>query len=137
MILLTVWLEANDHILSMLGGIVDALLQHKLELITVAAIAWKKLKEKTQLTGIIAKLESMQSAIRNRFTTAVLFSTTITEIHDSLTAVFDKSAPTADDWLIVLLLNALSDRSLDWLWKDLIMFMMNSKVQLSGKDIIE
>ncbi|KAF8591393.1 hypothetical protein K439DRAFT_1611347 [Ramaria rubella] len=136
-ILLTAWLEANDQIVSTLGGIVDASLQRELESITVAAIAWKKLKEKTQSTGIIAKLESMQSAIRNRFTTEVPFSTTITEICDSLTAVFDKSAPTTDDWLIILLLNALSDRSFDWLWKDLITFMTNSKVQLSVKDIIE
>ncbi|KAF8576817.1 hypothetical protein K439DRAFT_1622566 [Ramaria rubella] len=137
MILLTAWLEVNDHIVGALGGIVDMSLQRKLKSITVAAIAWKKLKEKTQSMGIIAKLKSMQSPIRNRFTTEVPFSTTITEIHNSLTAVFDESTTTTDDWLIVLLLNTLSDRSFDWLQKDPITFMTNSKVQLSVKDIIE
>ncbi|KAF8586266.1 hypothetical protein K439DRAFT_1615259 [Ramaria rubella] len=135
--LLTEWLEANDQIVGALGGIVDVSLQHKLESITEPAMAWQKLKEKMQSTGIIAKLESMQSAIRNRFTVEVPFSTTITEICDSLTAIFDVASPTVDEWLIVLLLNALSDGTFNWLRKDLIMFMTNSKVQLSVKDIIE
>ncbi|KAF8576082.1 hypothetical protein K439DRAFT_1640817, partial [Ramaria rubella] len=42
-----------------------------------------------------------------------------------------------DDWLTVLLLNALSDGPYDWLQKELITFMTNSKVQLLVKDIIE
>ncbi|KAF8572745.1 hypothetical protein K439DRAFT_1625562, partial [Ramaria rubella] len=125
--LLTEWLEANDQIIGALGGIVDVSLQRKLESITQVAMAWQKLKEKTQSTGIIAKLESMQSAIWNRFTVEVPFSTTITEIRDSLTAIFDAATPTVDEWLIVLLLNALSDGTFDWLQKDLIMFMTNSK----------
>ncbi|KAF8579839.1 hypothetical protein K439DRAFT_1620278 [Ramaria rubella] len=87
--------------------------------------------------GIIAKLESMQLAIRNRFTPEILFSTTITELHNSLTPVFDDSPPMADEWLIIVLLNTLSDGPYDWLQKELITFMTNSKVQLSIKDLIK
>ncbi|KAF8591610.1 hypothetical protein K439DRAFT_1611122 [Ramaria rubella] len=132
-----VWIKVNDQIVSALSTIVDALLQCELESITEAAEAWQRLKEKTQLTGIIAKLKSMQSAIRNHFSLDVPFSMTITEICDALGVVFSDKPPTADDWEIVLLLNVLSDSSYDWLRKDLITFMMNSKVQLSVKDVIE
>ncbi|KAF8576114.1 hypothetical protein K439DRAFT_1623085 [Ramaria rubella] len=135
--LLTTGLKANDQIVGTLGGIVDVSLQCELESITEAAEAWRKLKEKTQSTRIISKLESMQSAIRNRFTPETPFSTTIMEIHNSLTAIFDETPLTTDEWLIVLLLNALSDGLSDWLQKNLITFMTNSKVQLSIKDIIE
>ncbi|KAF8587668.1 hypothetical protein K439DRAFT_1658965 [Ramaria rubella] len=135
--LLPPWMEANNQIVGALSGIVDASLQRELDLITEAEKAWKKLKEKTQSTGIIAKLESMQLAIRNRFSSDIPFSTTITEIHNALTTVFDDLPPTVDDWLTVLLLNALSDGPYDWLQKDLITFMTNSKVQLSVKDIVE
>ncbi|KAF8590323.1 hypothetical protein K439DRAFT_1612103 [Ramaria rubella] len=135
--LLASWLEANNQIIGALGGIIDVSLQCELESITEATPAWKRLKEKMQSTGIIAKLESMQSTIRNRFTPGIPFSMTITEIRDSLTAVFDNATPTTDDWLIVLLLNVLSDGTFDWLQKYLITFMTNVKVQLSAKDIIE
>ncbi|KAF8575487.1 hypothetical protein K439DRAFT_1623540 [Ramaria rubella] len=135
--LLAAWLEANDQIMGALGSIIDASLQCELKTITKAAMVWKKLKEKTQSTGLIAKLKSMQSAIRNRFTTEIPFSMMITEIHDSLTAIFNDTPPTADDWLIILLLNMLSDGAFDWLQKDLITFMTNTKVQLSVKDIIK
>ncbi|KAF8589669.1 hypothetical protein K439DRAFT_1612580 [Ramaria rubella] len=113
--LLPDWMEANDQIVGALSGIVDVSLQRELELITEAANTWKKLKEKTLSSGIIEKLESMQLAIRNRFSSDVPFSTTITEICDALTAMFDDTLPTIHDWLTVLLLNALSDRPYDWL----------------------
>ncbi|KAF8585224.1 hypothetical protein K439DRAFT_1616138 [Ramaria rubella] len=117
--LLQDWMEANDQIVRALGGIVDTSLQHKLESITEsiteATSTWKKLKEKTQCMGIIAKLESMQIAIRNRFSPDIPFSTMITEICDALTAVFDDMPSMIDNWLTVLLLNALSDGPYDWL----------------------
>ncbi|KAF8575486.1 hypothetical protein K439DRAFT_1623563 [Ramaria rubella] len=90
----TEWIEIKDQIVGALGGIVDASLQRELESITEAATAWKKLKEKTQSTGIIAKLESMQSAIRNHFSPDISFSLTITEICDALTAIFNDTPPT-------------------------------------------
>jgi len=51
--------------------------------------------------------------------------------------MFKGSAPTQDEWLVILLLNALMDREYDWLQKDLLGFMMNSKIQVSANDIVE
>ncbi|KAF8585189.1 hypothetical protein K439DRAFT_1616142 [Ramaria rubella] len=59
------WLEVNDQTIGALGMIVDPFLQHELETITEALVAWKKLKDKTQAMGIIVKLESIQAVIRN------------------------------------------------------------------------
>ena len=98
---------------------------------------WDKLKEKTHAKGIIAKLEALTSAIQNCITSSILASTTITEIKDALTSVFEGSAPTQEEWLVVLLLNTLMDREYDWLRKDLLGFMMNSKIQVSANDIVE
>jgi hypothetical protein len=88
------WTEANDQIVGALSTIVEASLQRELETIKSAKAAWEKLKEKTHPKGIIAKLENLQSAIRNRFTASTPFSTTITEIRDALTAVFENATPT-------------------------------------------
>ncbi|KAF8592795.1 hypothetical protein K439DRAFT_1610193 [Ramaria rubella] len=129
------WLEINDQIVGALGTVVDPSLQHELESITEALTTWKRLQDKTQSTGIIARLKSMQAAIRNRVSPDTPFSTTITKIRDAL-AIFNGTPPTNEEWLIMLLLNALSDGD-DWLRKDLIMFMTNSNMQLSVKDIIE
>ncbi|KAF8572768.1 hypothetical protein K439DRAFT_1625546, partial [Ramaria rubella] len=74
------WAEVNNQIIGALGTIVDLLLQRELESITEAPVAWKRLWDKTQSTGIIARLESMQTVIRNRFSPDTPFSTTITEI---------------------------------------------------------
>jgi len=52
-------------------------------------------------------------------------------------SVFEGGAPTNEEWLIVLLLNSLSDRSYDWLRKDLLGFMTNAKITTMSKDIIK
>jgi hypothetical protein len=80
----TEWLEAHDLIIGAMGTIVEAHLQHELENITSVKLAWEKLKEKTHLKGMIAKLESMTLAIRNRIDSTVPASMTITEIKDAL-----------------------------------------------------
>ncbi|KAF8583315.1 hypothetical protein K439DRAFT_65100 [Ramaria rubella] len=131
------WNEIHDQLVGAMGTIVDPSLQHELESITEAPKAWLKLKEKTHSHGIIAKLESISMAIRMRFSSDVPFSKTITEIRDAVAAVFEGTAPTEDEWSIILLLNALSDGQYDWLRKDLLTFMVNQKVQLSITGIIE
>ena len=55
-------------------------------------------------------------------------STTITEIKDALGSVFEGGAPTNEEWLVILLLNSLSDRSYNWLRKNLLGFMTNAKI---------
>jgi hypothetical protein len=52
-------------------------------------------------------------------------------------AVFEETAPTQEEWLIILLLNSLSDGDYDWLRKDLLGFMMNLKITIISDDIIE
>ena len=42
-----------------------------------------------------------------------------------------------EEWLIVLLLNSLSVGNYYWLRKDLLRFMMNAKIMVTSKDIIE
>ncbi|KAF8576309.1 hypothetical protein K439DRAFT_1622939 [Ramaria rubella] len=131
------WKEINDQIVGALGTIVDPPLQHELMSIMDALSAWKKLKEKTQSTGIIAKLENMQAAIRAHFLADTPFSVTIANICDWLAEIFDPNPPKQEEWLIILLLNTLSDSEFDWLRKDLLSFMTNSKVQLTFQDVIE
>ncbi|KAF8578093.1 hypothetical protein K439DRAFT_1621594 [Ramaria rubella] len=92
------WIEIHDQLVGVLGMIVDPSLQHKLESIMEAPKAWLKLKEKTHSHGIIAKLESVSTAIRTRFSADVPFSKTITEIWDAVAAVFEGTAPTKDEW---------------------------------------
>ncbi|KAF8586769.1 hypothetical protein K439DRAFT_1614858 [Ramaria rubella] len=131
------WHEIHDQLVGVLGTIVDPLLQRELELITEAPKAWSELKDKTHSHGIITRLESISTAIRTRFSADIPFSKTITDIQDAVTTVFEGTAPTEDEWSIILLLNALSDGQYDWLRKDLLTFMVNQKVQLSITDIIE
>ncbi|KAF8591819.1 hypothetical protein K439DRAFT_1610938 [Ramaria rubella] len=129
----TKWHEIHDQLVEALGTIIDPLLQRELESITEAPKAWSKLKEKTHPHGIIAKLESLSTTIRTRFSADIPFSKTITEIRDMLLL---RSSKELDKWSIILLLNALSDGRYDWLRKDLLTFMVNQKVQ-SITNIIE
>jgi len=52
--------------------------------------------------------------------------TTNTEIKDALGSVFEGGLPSSEKWLIILLLNSLSDGQYDWLHKDLLRFMKNA-----------
>ena len=51
--------------------------------------------------------------------------------------MFKGSAPTQEEWLVVLLLNPLAVGEYEWLSKGLLGFMTNSKIQTSAEDIIE
>ena len=133
----TEWLATNEQIVGALGTIVEPALQRELEKISNAKAAWDKLKEKTHSRGIIAKLKSITSAIRNHTPVDTPTCTTITEIKDGLSTIFEGGGPTQEEWLIVLLLKLLWDGEYDWLRKDLLRFMMNSKMQITSDDIIE
>ncbi|KIJ34438.1 hypothetical protein M422DRAFT_51994 [Sphaerobolus stellatus SS14] len=89
------WLEVNDQIVGALGTIVDEPFQRELDSIINAKKAWDKLREKTQPKGLISKLENMQVAIKNRFSLGTPVSSTIIEIRDSLSAVFENGARTS------------------------------------------
>ncbi|KIJ40027.1 hypothetical protein M422DRAFT_49350 [Sphaerobolus stellatus SS14] len=80
----------------------------------------------------------MQMAIKNRFSPEVPVGTTIMEIRDSLSAVFENGkGPSQDDWLMILLLNALIDDEYDWLRKDFLSFITTSNIKLTVKDIVK
>ncbi|KAF8585503.1 hypothetical protein K439DRAFT_1615919 [Ramaria rubella] len=121
------WNEIHDQLVGAMGTIEDPSLQRELKSIMEAPKAWLKLKEKTHSHGIIVKLESILTAIRMRFSPDVSFSKTISKIQDAMAAVFESTAPTEDEWSIILLLNALSNGQYDWLRKDLLTFMVNQK----------
>jgi len=108
-------LDANNQIIGALSMVIEASLQRELETITNAKSAWDRLKEKMHAKGIIAKLEALTSAIQGHITSSIPASTTITEIKDALTSVFEGSVRTQEKWLVVLLLNALTDGEYDWL----------------------
>ncbi|HEV7735942.1 MAG TPA: hypothetical protein VGO47_01030, partial [Chlamydiales bacterium] len=131
------WTDINDKIVGALGAIVDTSLQRELDPIVNAKEAWDKLKEKTQAKGIIAKLEWMQITIRAQFSEDVPFITTINEIRDTITEIHKPIAPTKDEWVTVLLLNALNSPNYNWLRKNLISFLTNSTITLSVEDIIQ
>jgi len=120
------WWAAHNQIVSALGTMVEALFQCKLESIKDAAIVWKLLKEKTHSMGLNSKLENLTSAIHNYIVPDTPASTTITKIKDSLRSIFEGGPPSSEEWLIILLLNSLSDGQYDWLHKDLLRFMMNT-----------
>jgi hypothetical protein len=131
------WNEINDQIVGALGTIVDEPLQHAIDDITNAKSAWDKLKEKTQAKGLVGKLENMQTAIKTRFNQDIPFSKTITQIRDSIDAVFDPTPPTKDEWLTILLMNALGEGEFEWLRKILLSFLTTSKSQLTAEDVIK
>jgi len=64
-------------------------------------------------------------------------STTIMEIKDTLGLVFEGGEPMNEEWLIVLMLNSLSDGNYDWLRKDLLGFITNTNIAITSEDIIE
>ena len=111
----TDWLDTNDQIVRALGTAIEASLQRELEVISNAKSVWDKLKEKTHVKGIIEKLSALTYAIQNPIMLSIPASTTITKIKDALTSVFKGSAPMQEEWLIVLLLNALADGEYNWL----------------------
>ncbi|KAF8581420.1 hypothetical protein K439DRAFT_1619074 [Ramaria rubella] len=88
----TKWYEIHDQLVGALGTIVDPSLQHELDSIMEASKAWSKLKEKTHSHSIIAKFESILTAIRTRFSADIPFSKTITEIRDIVAAIFEGTA---------------------------------------------
>ena len=51
------WLAAHNQIVGALGTMVEASLQCELESVKDASAAWKLLKEKMHLKGLISKLE--------------------------------------------------------------------------------
>ena len=133
----TEWLSTHDQIVGALGTMVEASLQCELESIKNAMEVWKLLKEKTHSKGLMAKLGNLTTTVCNRFVPDTPASTTITEIKDALGSVFKGNAPTSKEWLIVLLLNLLSDSQYDWLCKDLLGFMTNAQISVTSNDIIE
>ena len=133
----TEWLSAHDQIVGALGTMVKSSLQHKLESVKDAAKAWKLLKEKMHSKGLIAKLENLTATVCNCFVPDTPASTTITEIKDTLGSVFKGGTPTSEEWLIILLLNSLSDGQYDWLQKDLLRFMTNAQISVMSNNITE
>jgi len=134
---LSEWEAAHDQIVGALGMMVEASLQCELKLISNAKVAWGRLKAKTHSKGIISKLKYLSSAIRSCIVPDTPELTTITEIKDTLGSVFKGGPPSNEEWLIVLLLNSLSDGNYDWLRKDLLGFMTNAKIMVTSEDIIE
>ena len=132
---LSEWNAAHDQIVG-IGTMVEALLQHELKPINNAKVAWNRVKEKTHSKGIISKLKCLSSTIQNHITPDIPASTNITEIKDSLGLVFKGGAP-MNEWLIVLLLNSLSDGDYDWLRNDPLGFMTNTKITVTSEDIVK
>ena len=99
----------NDHIVGALCGIVEDALLQDLERLTMEKVAWLYLKQETHQGGIALKLTALQSAIHTRFSTVTSIIATITDIRDLMTIVYDKGAPTQEEWTTIILLQALTD----------------------------
>jgi len=131
------WTTTNDRIVGAICGVVDDPLIQEIEKFTTAKTTWDYLKKKTHQGGILAKLTTLQSAIRTRFTSHSTISATIADIKDLIATVYDEGEPTKEEWTIVILLQALSDGDFDWLHKNLIGFMMGADSKLSSEDLIK
>ena len=79
----------------------------------------------------------MTSAIHNCIAHDIPASTTINEIRAAMGSVFEGGLLSSEEWLIVLLLNSLSNGQYDWLRKDLLKFMTNVWTSITSGDIIE
>jgi len=134
---LSEWKATHNQIVGALRTMVKAPLQQELKSINNTEVAWRNLKEKIHSKGIIAKLECLTSTNHSRIVPDTPASTTIADIKDALGLVFEGGAPMIEEWLVILLLNSLSDGNYDWLRKDLLGFMTNTKIAIMSKDIIE
>jgi gag-polypeptide of LTR copia-type len=133
---LPIWSDTNDRIVGALCQIVDYPLWRGIEDFTTAREAWNFLKSKTYQHGIISKMNTLQAAVRIRFTSHNSFDSTINELKDQLAIIYDQKPPSKDEWLIVLLLQTLSDGEFEWIRKNLIGFMTTSTTSLTSADII-
>ncbi len=131
------WHVVNDCIIGALCGIVEDVLLQDLEKLTTAKAAWTYLKWKTHQGGIVSKLTALQGAVRTRYTTPTSILSTIAEIRDLMTTVYDEGAPTQEEWTTVILLQALADGEFEWLHKQFVTSLTNQGSQLTSNDIIK
>jgi len=99
--------------------------------------AWKLLKKRSQQDGMVAKLNAMWAAITTKFSSSKATNTMIGDIRDLIMAIFEGDPPTREDWMIILMLNALEGTNLDWLRKNLIMQIISSKMRPTEEEVIE
>lgn len=117
--------------------IVDTPMQRELARISNAKQAWDILEEKYNAKTLSMKLEHMQVALRTRFSRGTSVMQTKMEIEDALDAIFENgNGPTQEEWLTILVMNALSDEDYEWLKKDLLSFITNMNIKVSIKDIM-
>lgn len=130
------WLEINDKIVGALGLIVDTPLQRELETISTVKGAWDYIEGKYNAKTLSTKLKHMQTAIRSRFSRNTPVMRTMMEIEDAMDTIFEKGVgPTREEWLSILIMNALSDEEYEWLKKDLLSFIINLSIKVTVKDI--
>jgi len=91
------------------------------------ADTWALLKNKTQQDGIIAKLNSMHTALCIKFSHSTPTSSMIGNICNLLASIYEGgSAPTREEWSIVLMLNALEGSDYNWLCWNLVSQFTNA-----------
>jgi hypothetical protein len=134
---LIAWASANDCIVGALCGVIEDSLVQEVEKLTTTKEAWMYLKSKTHQGGIISKLTALQDAICTRITSAASINPTLADIKEEIANVYDKGAPTREEWTIVILLQALADGKFDWLRKQFITVMTKKDSNLTSEDIIK
>ena len=88
------WLDKNKHVISALCQLIDTPLIDGIESLSTAKAAWEYLQKKTYLGGIASKLGALQGILMTHFTEPSTFSSTITNIKDHITMIYDDTEPT-------------------------------------------
>ena len=84
---------------------------------------------------MISKFNTLQTAMRTRFTTPESVNSTISELKDFADVIYNTKPPTKDEMLITLYLHVMADGDFDWLRKIMVGSMTSSSMKLSPDEI--
>ena len=132
------WQIYNSRIIGTLGRIIDDALVQEIETLETAREAWLLLEKRMNPGGIGAKLNAIRNALMTKFSTSTPTTSTIAEIKDLLSTIYENGGPPSREELsIIILLNALDGTDYDWVCKSLVTQFSNPKTSPTERDVIE
>ena len=99
-----------------------------------ATDTWRVLRKRMQHDGIFMKLNSMCTALPTNFSHATLTIITLSELDNLITCIYEGgNTLTHDEWLIVLMLNALKGMDYHSLHGNLVLHFTSNCMMPPGK----
>lgn len=132
------WKSINSRIVGTLGKHVEDSLKGLLTSSMLTREAWGLLKLRTQQGGLLAKMSAITTAICSRFDDMQRTNVTIAEIDNAIVSIYEGGIPpTQDKFTILVYMNALRDTDLDWVRKNLLTLIGNSKKTITKTEVAE